>query len=47
VLCFFVVLMTLDWLAFHVWGRWLEWWAVLALASVIPGLGLMITWHEV
>jgi hypothetical protein len=44
---FFIGLILLDWLAYVIWGHWIEWWGVLAVAMVIPGLGLMITWDEV
>jgi hypothetical protein len=46
VLLFFLGLMALDWLAYLAWGNWLEWWGILALATVLPGMGLMITWDE-
>ena len=47
VLFFFLVLMALDWVAYLLWGKWLEWWGIVALAAVAPGIGLMITWDEI
>ena len=47
VLFFFVGLMILDWLAYLTLRHWIEWWGVLVVATVMPGLGLMITWDEV
>lgn len=46
ILFFFIALMAADWLASVVWGRWLDWSAVLAIATILPALGLMITWDE-
>ena len=47
ILFFFLVLMAINWLAYAVWGSWIDWFGVLALATVMPGLGLMITWDEI
>ena len=44
---FFIGLILLDWLAYVIGGRWIEWWGVLAVATVMPALGLMITWDKV
>jgi hypothetical protein len=44
---FFLGLMVLDWIAYFVWGSWLERWGMLVLVMVMPGLGLMITWDEI
>lgn len=46
-LIFFVIGMAINWLAYIVTGSWLDWYGVLALAAVLPGIGLMITWDEI
>jgi hypothetical protein len=43
-LFFFVALLALDWLAYLLLERWFELWAILAIAGVLPGLGLKVTW---
>ena len=40
----FLVLIALDWLAYALSDTWLEWYAVLALAAVVPGLMIMGSW---
>jgi len=40
----FVVLIALDWLAYALWGSWLEWYAMLAVAAIIPGMMIIGTW---
>lgn len=46
VVVFFGVFMAMNWLAYALWGGWLDWRAVLLLAGVTPGIGLMVTWDE-
>ena len=45
-LFFFLALMALNWGAYLIARSWVDWWGVLALASVLPGVGLMITWDK-
>jgi len=40
---FFSVLMTLDWLDYALWGGWLEWRVILAVAATLPVMGFLIS----
>ena len=39
--------MAVNWLAYAVWGHGIDWIGVLAVATVMLGLGLMITLDEI
>jgi Na+/proline symporter len=40
----FVVLIALDWLAYALSSSWLDWYAVLAVAAIAPGMMIIATW---
>lgn len=44
VLVYFLALMALNWATYLIWDAWFDWWGVLALAAMLPALGLIITW---